>query len=52
MKTNKEVIDTLLELNKKIIIHKLNGNKLRMRFYQSLMSWIVSKELKKYEYSN
>jgi hypothetical protein len=52
MKHNKEVIDTLLELNKKIIIHKLNGNKLRMRFYQSLMSWIVSKQFKNNGYSN
>jgi hypothetical protein len=52
MKHKKEVIDTLLELNKKIIIHKLNGNKLRMRFYQSLMSWIVSKQFKNYEHSN
>ena len=50
MKTNEKTIKRILEINDQIITHK--GNKLRVRFYQSLLSWVISKQFKNYGFTN
>lgn len=52
MKIQKEVIDTILNLNLLILTHTKKGNRLRVRFYQSLLSWVISKQLKSYGSTN
>lgn len=48
MKTKQETFDTISMINKKIIFHHKNGNNLRKRYYQSLLTWLVSKEIELY----
>lgn len=46
MKTNEATINRILNINLLVIDNHLKGNTKRKRFYQSLMNWIISKELK------
>ena len=46
MKTNEATINRILRLNELVVINHINGNNKRKRFYQSLMNWIISKEIK------
>ena len=46
MKTKEVTIQKILRLNNLITKHHIKGNDIRKRFYQSLMSWVISKELK------
>lgn len=46
MKINKEIIDMITEINMKIIHHNNKGSRFKVRFYQSLLSWYISKEFK------
>jgi hypothetical protein len=52
MKNTDQIIKRILEINNLIITHKQKGNKVRVIFYQSLLSWVISKQLQNYGYSN
>lgn len=52
MKIQTDIITRILEINNLIVIHKNKGNKLRVRFYQSLLSWVISKQLESYGSTN
>lgn len=45
MKTNELTINRILRLNELVAINHIRGNVKRKRFYQSLMNWVISKEL-------
>jgi hypothetical protein len=45
MKTNKETINRILRLNYLVAVNQANGNTKRKRFYQSLLNWVISKEM-------
>jgi hypothetical protein len=46
MKTNEATINTILNINLLMIDSHLKGNPKRKRFYQSLLNWVISKEIK------
>jgi len=46
MKTNEITINRILRLNELVVINHIRGNTKRKRFYQSLLNWFISKELK------
>ena len=46
MKTNKETVQRILKLNHLVVINHIKGNTKRKRFYQSLLNWVISKEMK------
>jgi hypothetical protein len=52
MKKNKELINSILRLNELVALNHMKGNTKRKRFYQSLMNWIISNELKIYGHGN
>jgi hypothetical protein len=46
MKTNETTINRILKLNDLVTLNHIRGNTKRKRFYQSLLNWIISKEMK------
>jgi hypothetical protein len=46
MKTNEKTINRILRLNELVILNHIKGNVKRKRFYQSLLNWVISKEMK------
>lgn len=45
MKTNKLTINKIIRLNKLVALNHITGNVKRKRFYQSLLNWVISKEV-------
>ena len=46
MKTNEATINRILRLNYLVTINHIRGNTKRKRFYQSLLNWVILKEMK------
>ncbi len=44
----KESLERIAKINKLVLFNHIKGNQKRKRFYQSLMNWIISKELDAY----
>ncbi len=43
-----ETLDRIAKINHLVAVNHVRGNNKRKRYYQSLMNWVISKELDAY----